>query len=189
MHQQVEAMLGLEAARARAHVEHGHAGGLVDEDRRVVELARGDRDRPPVAVGEVAAAQLREVGPRLRAQQALDELVARHFEAEHADLAAVQERRVLGDVERERRLAHARAAGDDDEIARLQAGGLVVEVGEARGHAGDVLALVEQLLDLVHVGMDQILDRREPLLRAFLADLEDARLGAIEDVLGLVAPA
>ena len=38
---------------------------------------------------------------------------------------------VLGHVHDERRLAHGRAAGDDDELARLQARGHAVEVDEA----------------------------------------------------------
>ena len=57
------------------------------------------------------------------------------------------QRRVLRDVQRERRLAHARAAGDDDQVGRLQAGGQLVEVGEARRHAGDRSLLLVELLD------------------------------------------
>ena len=49
----------------------------------------------------------------------------------------VVQRDVLGDVQRERGLAHARPPGDDDEVARLQPRGHLVEVGEAGRHAGD----------------------------------------------------
>ena len=61
------------------------------------------------------------------------------------------QRDVLGDVEREGGLAHRGPAGDDDHVARLQAGSLHVEVVEAGRDAGDIrrmLAVVE-LLDAV----------------------------------------
>ena len=48
------------------------------------------------------------------------------------------DRRVLGDVERERRLAHRRAAGDDHEVAGLQAGRHLVEIGVAGADAGEL---------------------------------------------------
>ena len=43
---------------------------------------------------------------------------------------------VEGDVGGERRLAHARAAGEDDEVGRLQAAHVAVEVAEAGRDAG-----------------------------------------------------
>ena len=47
--------------------------------------------------------------------------------------------RVLGNVEGKGGFAHARPSCDDDEVRRLQAAGHLVEVGEARGHAGDAV--------------------------------------------------
>ena len=50
---------------------------------------------------------------------------------------------VEGDVGGERRLAHGRAAGEDDQVGRLQAAQLAVEVREAGGDAGEAaVALV-----------------------------------------------
>jgi hypothetical protein len=49
--------------------------------------------------------------------------------------SALLHRDVLGDVEREGGLAHRRAAGDDDQVLRLHAGRLHVEVDEAGRHA------------------------------------------------------
>ena len=47
------------------------------------------------------------------------------------------DRHVLGDVEREAGLAHARPAGDDDQVAAVEAVGDAVEVDEAGGHADE----------------------------------------------------
>jgi hypothetical protein len=51
-------------------------------------------------------------------------------------------RHVLGDVQREGRLAHRRARRQHDEVALLQAGRHAVEVVEAGAHAGHVLGAV-----------------------------------------------
>ena len=51
-------------------------------------------------------------------------------------------RHVLGDVERERGLAHRRPRRQHDQVALLQAGGHAVEVVEAGAHAGDFLGAV-----------------------------------------------
>ena len=51
------------------------------------------------------------------------------------------ERRVLGEVGHQRRLAHRRPRGEDDQVAGLEAAGDRVEVLEARRRAGDRLAL------------------------------------------------
>ena len=50
---------------------------------------------------------------------------------------------VVGDVGGERGLAHARSAGEDDQIGRLQAAHPGVEIAQAGGDAGQVaVALV-----------------------------------------------
>ena len=80
------------------------------------------------------------------------ELLGRHFEREEADDAAVDRvdvavglhlaapglGDVVGDVGGERGLAHAGAAGEDDQVGGLQAAHLAVEVVEAGGEAGEL---------------------------------------------------
>jgi hypothetical protein len=63
-----------------------------------------------------------------RGEQALPQLLAAHFhrEDDQRRQAGVDEH-VLDDVERERGLPHARAPGDDDQVPRLHAGGLLVD--------------------------------------------------------------
>ncbi len=92
---------------------------------------------------------------------------------------------MLGDVERERGLAHRRARRQHDQVARLQAGGHAVEVVEAGAHAGDVLgAVLVQLVDAVDQLHDELVHALEALARAraFLADVEDLALGLVEDL-------
>ncbi|MGY4370070.1 hypothetical protein ACVW1A_006135 [Bradyrhizobium sp. LB1.3] len=51
---------------------------------------------------------------------------------------------VIGDVGCKRRLAHAGAAGDDDEVGVLQAAHLGVEVAQARRDAGQLSVALER---------------------------------------------
>ena len=61
-------------------------------------------------------------------QQAQDELLLAHLEAEDADALALLDGGVLGDVEREARLADRRPGREDDQVALLEAGRERVEV-------------------------------------------------------------
>src|SRR5271154_3066584 len=102
-----------------------------------------------IALGDVAAADLVGGNAGLLGDDAGRQLFRRHFEGEEADDAAIGglNRTVgarsplinLGDVEGdiggERRLAHAGTAGEDDEIGRLQAAHIAVEVGQPGGDA------------------------------------------------------
>ena len=55
-----------------------------------------------------------------------------------ADGLVGRDRGVLGDVQRERGLAHRRAAGDDHEVAGLQARGHLVEFGVTGAEAREL---------------------------------------------------
>ena len=94
-------------------------------------------------------------------------------------------RHVLGDVERKGGLAHRRARRQHDQVALLQAGRQAVEVVEAGAHAGHFLgAVLVQFGHAVDQLDHQLVHADEALLaaRAFLADLEDAALGLVEDL-------
>jgi hypothetical protein len=77
--------------------------------REVAELARR----------EVPGADARQVDARLAAQHAEGELLLRHLKREDRDTSPAAERGIGRDVERERRLSHARPRRDDDQIRRL----------------------------------------------------------------------
>jgi hypothetical protein len=59
-----------------------------------------------------------------------------------------------------RALAHRRAGGQDDQVLGLQPGGEPVEVVEAGGEAGDLRALLGELLDLLERVVEQVAELR-----------------------------
>ena len=87
---------------------------------------------------------------------------------------------VVGDVGGERGLAHAGAAGDDDQVGRLQAAHLGVEVLQAGGEAGQLAVAL--------VGAGRHVDRGgERLGEALEAGAEAAGLGdLVELALGVL---
>jgi hypothetical protein len=102
------------------------------------EVRRRLRQLAPVAGREARPRTLADVDPRLGADHAVGELLARHLEREDDDavprvlpalvrvareLSAARLRDVGGDVEDEARLAHAGARGDDREVPVVEAGG------------------------------------------------------------------
>ena len=92
---------------------------------------------------------------------------------------------MLGDVERERGLAHRRPRREHDQVACLQAGGEPVEVVEAGADAGHFLgAVLVQLVDAVDQLDDELVHALEALARArsLLADAKDLALGVVEDL-------
>ena len=82
-------------------------------------------------------------------EQPQHELLLAHLEAEDADALLVADRRVLGDVEREARLADRRAGGEDHEVALLEPGGQRVEVAEAGADAADLAAVRVEVVEPV----------------------------------------
>src|SRR5664280_1624481 len=102
-------------------------------------------------------------------EQALDELVLAHFQAEDADGLALSNRCMLGDVEREARLADAGAGGDHDQVARLEAGGQLVQVREAGGNADDLAAVGVQVVQAIVGVVKEGPKRAEAVARAALA--------------------
>ncbi len=149
---------------------------------RRVQVARGRGETLVLLLRQLASPELLRVDATLGAEQALHELLGRHLEREHRDRNAVRDRRVGRDVERHRRLPHRRARGDDAEVALLKARRHAVEVREARGHAGDPGVGLLQALDVLERRPEDLLDPDEALALVALGDLEDARLGLVEDL-------
>ena len=94
-------------------------------------------------------------------EQAQDQLLLAHLEAEHADALLLLDRGVLGDVEREARLADGRPGGEDDQVALLEAGRERVEVGEAGPDAADLAAVGVEVVEPVVGVVEQRLERAE----------------------------
>src|SRR5262245_59120124 len=187
-HDHVEAVLRLPAPRLRPCLEHGERGGVVDEDGRLGEPACRVGQARPVARVEIAGAHLVGVDPALRAQEALHELLLGHLEAQHEHPLVIAHAGVLGDVHGKGRLPHGGPARDDDEIARLEARGQLIELAEAGGESGDVLLLIVELLDLLEGALEDGAHGERRALHAPLGDLEDEPLRVVQHLLDVVAP-
>src|SRR5687768_8910448 len=140
----------------------------------------------PVGGGQESGTHGLRVDLRLGAQHALDELLRRHLEAQHEHGAAERDAHVLGDVEREGRLSHAWASGDDDEIRRLEARRLEIELLEAGGDAGDVLLPLVEPLDVLERVLEDFADGQRAALQPPLGETEDTLLGVVDERLHLV---
>ncbi len=99
----------------------------------------------------------------------------------------VVEGRVPHEVHRGGGLAQAGAAGDDDELAGLEARQEPVEVGEAGGHAGQDALVGADRLDLVHGRLEEVGQDREVLALAFVGDVVDGLLGEVDQVVDVAA--
>ena len=96
---------------------------------------------------------------------------------------------VLGQPEREARLPHAGAGGEDHQVRPLQAVQLLVDLVEAGGHTDQLAVVAVARLELVERVLQRVADADHRVGDAPLGDLEHERLGAVEglgDVVGLV---
>ena len=124
-----------------------------------------------------ATRPLRSSSPLMRACEA-----TKRWASSASDISSVNSatglpwsmRGVLGDVRDERRLAHRRARGEDDQVAGLEAAGDLVEVLEAGRRAGERGALDREPVELVELVVQDLVDRAEVLLAVVVGDLEHA---------------
>ena len=93
---------------------------------------------------------------------------------------------VRRDVERERRLAHRGARGDEDEVGLLQAARVAVEVAEARADAREPALILVERLDAPDRVDDEAPDGLEGASRLVRGDGEDLLLRVVHDVLDIV---
>ena len=186
----MQPVLGLQAARLRAHLEHADRRRVVDEHARFGERAERVRQPAVVLLAEEAAAEAVRVDPRLGRQHAHEQLLLRHLQAEEADRHVGRRADVLRDVQHEAGLAHRRPRRDEHQVRRLQPRRHLVEIDEAGRHAGDQPLVLLQLLDRREAALHEIAQRHEPGADAILGDREDRALGLVEQqvrlLLGLV---
>ena len=115
------------------------------------------------------------------------QLGLRHLEREQRHRHAGLDGRVLRDVGGRGALAHRRAGGEDDQVAGLEPAGQRVEVREAGGRAGEPDVGLRQLLELVDLVVEDRLQRAHLRRAAVVADLEQDRLGALDQLARLAA--
>ena len=186
-HDEIEAMLALHAPGPGTQLRRRQRRSLIDEDLGFRQLTRGAGDAHPVVIGDLAAAQIAQRHAADRRQHAGDHLLGGHFHAEDGDrgaLLAGAQRGVLRHVDRERRLSHRGTTRDDDEIARPQATGHVVEVGEPGRQSAQLVRVGVGLVDLIDDARQHRADgdRALPSAEAAFGDLEHLLLGLVDEL-------
>ena len=178
----------LHAPRLRADLHHRDTWVVVEEQRHVETVDR-PADLRPVGFDKAAGAQLLRIDLGLAGKDALGQLGMTHLQREDQHWSPRGLGDIGGDPQSEAGLAHRRAGTDDVQRRWLQAGEDLVEIMEASGCAGDDVAALERLLQLVHRQRKQIAERSDRgEVDALLGDLEDLRLCFVErlgDVVGL----
>ncbi len=155
-------------------------------DARLGEVGVGLGQPRPVLLGELARAQAVGVDPRVRAEHPERELGPRHLEREDSRRLPHPQGHVLGHVEAERCLAHRGPAGDDHEVAFLQAARHLVDVDEPGGQPGDDVLRLGELVDRPEALLDDLPHVDEALPDAALGDVEDRLLRPVEQLRRLV---
>ncbi|MCY1217862.1 hypothetical protein D9M72_297920 [compost metagenome] len=189
-HDQAQApVLARQPARIGAQLAGRKTRRLVDVQRHRAQLLDGLGQARPLFVAELAGAQVALVDAADGTHDTHRQLGGAHFHREHRHRQPLFERHVLGDVDRQRGLAHRRTRGQHDHVARLQARGHLVEVVEARAHARDVVRVLGHLGHAVEQLDHQGIHALEALLhpRAFFADVEDLLLGFVQDLVDRLA--
>ena len=178
---------GVQPPRLRADLHDPDVRRVVDVERGLGQLVR-DLEHVGPAVADPALAHVVALDRRLRRQHAVEQLTFRHLEREQGDRALVLQRDVLGQVGDEGALAHRRAGGEHDHRPGLQAAGRLVEVAVAGRQAGDLAAVLLELLEVPDLLVDERADRVQALRLLLGRDLEDQALGALDDQAGVVLP-
>ena len=186
-------VLGVQPPRLRPQVEQAEVGGVVEPERRLLELVAGAHHLRPVLLRDLPLAQLVAGDPRPAGDEALRQLDLGHLEGEEGDRQPSLHRHVLGDVGDDRALAHRRPRGDDDQVAGLEAAGDRVDVAEAGGGAGQLELAGGELLQPVDLVVEDLREQAEVARLLFVGDVEEQLLGPLGELarfaVALVHPA
>ena len=171
-----------------ANLHDGHPRVVVEVERHAVDAVDRAADLGPVGFSQSAGAQLLRFDFRLAGEDALCQFGVTHFEREHEHRLMRCLRHMRRDAKAKCRLTDRRASTNDVQRTRLQTGQQLVEIVEPGGDAGDDVATLERLLQLVHCDRQQVGQWSRRVDDAILGNLKNFRLGLIErlsDVVGL----
>ena len=141
-----DALLALQAPGTGAKRGDGQAGRVVDVERQALQFRGGAGELAELLLADLAHSEVFGADPGLLGEDSSRELIGGHFEAEQrhrrtsrfarldAVLIVAQKppRRSETDVGRKRALAHAGAAGDDDQVGLVKPADLAVEAYPGR---------------------------------------------------------
>ena len=142
-------MLGLQAAALRTQLEDVQAWRVVDEERRLAQLATTRVQLLVFVFLQVALPEFVAVDFRFRRDQTLHKLHRRHLQAEHGHRNVVVHRHVAGHRQHEGRLAHAGTCREHNHVRPLPTARDFVQVVESRRHPTHAVLVVPSGLDVV----------------------------------------
>jgi len=167
------------------HFQHAGPRRVVDIQVRGAESFERMRDVAVFLLANLSAHEPVIVDFRFRPQQAHEQLLLRHLQAEETDDPAGRGD-VLRNVQHETRLPHRGSSRDDNQIAALEAARHLVDFREARRNPRDEALVFEELLDLREAVLDQISHRDKPGLDPVIRNGKDRALGFVEDQVGFL---
>ena len=178
-------MFAGDTARAGAHFRRRQAGGVIDIDVTFFQQnAHRAGDTRPVFIIEQAGTDT-GLDARQRGQRTHHNLLGGHLKTEDEYRFILQHCGVFDEVHRKCRFTHRRTRRNDNQIRRLQAGGLFVEVVITGVDPGDtIVRLLEQLLDTRHGRVEHIGNVFRPFVfvRTAFGNFKDAGLRQVEQV-------
>ena len=182
-------MLALEAAGAGADLGGRQGRGIVDINGGVRQHVHRRGQARPLVLLQLAGAHPVLVDAAQGGHHAHRQGVAGHLHAEDGDRPFHLQGHVFRQVHREAGLAHRGPPRHDDEVRGLEAGGHLVEIGEAGGQAGDGLVALKEDLDALHGPAEEAAQGLEAATAALflLGDLEDPPFRLVQQLRHLPA--
>ena len=178
-------MLAHEAPRLGAKLEDGEARGVVDVDRRVVEVLDLVLQLLPLVLLQPAALDLLARQLADVHDEAVHKLHVAHLKREHSHGHLERDGHIAGHREHEGRLTHRGAGGDDDEVGVLPAGRDLVQVGKAGGQSAEALLPVGCPLKQLARLLDDGVDLHGLVADVLLRDAEKLALGLLHELFDL----
>ena len=179
-------LLRFEPARLRPQFENGESRTVVDENFRFREFRRRCGQTRKVALSQKSVAHFLQIHARPRAQQTLHQLLAAHFQAEHADWKFFINRHVFCNVHGQRGLTHAGSRGNYDHFRSVQTAGHPVEFDKARGDSSDAAFALVKFLDRLDGFHDLVLHGKHLALEAVFAHREDFLFHFVEEIVHVI---
>ena len=129
----------------------------------------------------MARAEFVRIDLRHRCNQALQERLLGHFQAENRHRLTAADGDVLREIQRQRRFALRRPCGKDNQLRGLQTGKQLVQFSVARRNAGDALPFPEDSFQPLEIVLDDVFNRNETCLHAVFRQSENRRFRVIQD--------
>ena len=169
----------MEAPGLGPQVEQAEVRGHVDVEGRAVELVERLVDLLPLpALGaQLSLAQQITLDAGLGGDETLGQFGFGHFQREEGDRPVLLNRDVLGDVGDEGGLADRGPGGEDDQVRRLKATGLLVEIVESGRHPGSFQLTGDPLVQAIGFVEEHVAQLAEVALLLLVGDLEELGLG------------